>query len=38
MILIIGDVETCRRKLARYAELGVDRVMCLMQIGYLEHD
>jgi alkanesulfonate monooxygenase SsuD/methylene tetrahydromethanopterin reductase-like flavin-dependent oxidoreductase (luciferase family) len=35
--VIIGDVETCRRKLARYAEQGVDRVMCLMQMGHLEH-
>jgi hypothetical protein len=37
MILPIADVETCRRKLARYAELGLDRVMRLMQMGYLEH-
>jgi alkanesulfonate monooxygenase SsuD/methylene tetrahydromethanopterin reductase-like flavin-dependent oxidoreductase (luciferase family) len=36
--VIIGDVETCRRKLARYAELGVDRLMCLMQLGYLSHE
>lgn len=35
--VIIGDVEVCRRKLARYAELGVDRLMCLMQMGYLPH-
>jgi alkanesulfonate monooxygenase SsuD/methylene tetrahydromethanopterin reductase-like flavin-dependent oxidoreductase (luciferase family) len=35
--VIIGDVETCRRKLARYADLGVDRLMCLMQMGHLEH-
>jgi alkanesulfonate monooxygenase SsuD/methylene tetrahydromethanopterin reductase-like flavin-dependent oxidoreductase (luciferase family) len=35
--VIIGDVETCRRKIARYAALGVDRLMCLMQVGHLEH-
>ncbi|MFO0688643.1 MAG: LLM class flavin-dependent oxidoreductase [Myxococcota bacterium] len=36
--VIIGDVETCRRKLARYSALGVDRVMCLMQMGHLPHE
>ena len=36
--VIIGDVETCRRKLERYAALGVDRVMCLMQMGHLPHE
>jgi alkanesulfonate monooxygenase SsuD/methylene tetrahydromethanopterin reductase-like flavin-dependent oxidoreductase (luciferase family) len=36
--VIIGDVETCRRKLAAYAELGVDRLMCLMQMGHLPHE
>ncbi len=35
--VIIGDVETCRRKLAGYAEIGVDRLMCLMQMGSLAH-
>ena len=35
--VLIGDPETCRRKLERYAELGVDRLMCLMQMGHLEH-
>lgn len=36
--VIIGDVETCRRKLARYAEMDVDRIMCLMQMGHLPHE
>lgn len=36
--VIIGDVGTCRRKLGRYAELGVDRIMCLMQMGHLPHE
>jgi hypothetical protein len=36
--VIIGDVELCRRKLARYAALGTDRLMCLMQFGTLSHE
>jgi alkanesulfonate monooxygenase SsuD/methylene tetrahydromethanopterin reductase-like flavin-dependent oxidoreductase (luciferase family) len=35
--VIIGDVETCRRKLEAYAAGGIDRLMCLMQVGHLEH-
>jgi alkanesulfonate monooxygenase SsuD/methylene tetrahydromethanopterin reductase-like flavin-dependent oxidoreductase (luciferase family) len=35
--VIIGDVDLCRRKLARYAALGTDRLMCLMQFGPLSH-
>lgn len=35
--VIIGDVDLCRRKLARYAALGTDRLMCLMQFGTLPH-
>ncbi len=30
---IIGDLETCRRKMNRYRETGVDRLMCLVQMG-----
>jgi hypothetical protein len=33
-----GDVETCRRKLALHAEVGVDRLMCLMQMERLPHE
>ena len=36
--VVIGDVETCRRKLAGYEALGVDRLMCLMQMGELPHE
>ena len=36
--IIIGDVETCRRKMQRYKDIGVDRLMCFMQIGDLPHD
>ena len=34
---IIGDVDTCLRKLHRIADLGVDRLLCLMQLGHLPH-
>jgi alkanesulfonate monooxygenase SsuD/methylene tetrahydromethanopterin reductase-like flavin-dependent oxidoreductase (luciferase family) len=35
--VVIGDVDACRAKLARYAALGTDRLMCLMQFGTLAH-
>ena len=34
---IIGDVESCREKLEKFAALGVDRLMCLMDFGALPH-
>ena len=36
--VIIGDPETCRRKIEGYKDLGVDRMMCFMQIGDLPQD
>ncbi len=33
--VLIGDVESCRRKLRAIEALGVDRLMCLMQFGAL---
>jgi alkanesulfonate monooxygenase SsuD/methylene tetrahydromethanopterin reductase-like flavin-dependent oxidoreductase (luciferase family) len=36
--VIVGDVDTCRRKMQRYADAGVDRLMCLMQFGHLSHE
>jgi alkanesulfonate monooxygenase SsuD/methylene tetrahydromethanopterin reductase-like flavin-dependent oxidoreductase (luciferase family) len=36
--VIIGDADLCRRKLARYAAIGTDRLMCLMQFGTLSHE
>ncbi|NQZ97867.1 MAG: LLM class flavin-dependent oxidoreductase, partial [Myxococcales bacterium] len=36
--VIIGDVDTCRRKLERLRDLGLDRLMCLMQMGPLRHE
>jgi alkanesulfonate monooxygenase SsuD/methylene tetrahydromethanopterin reductase-like flavin-dependent oxidoreductase (luciferase family) len=35
---IIGDVESCRRKLRSFASTGIDRLMCLMQFGQLSHE
>ncbi len=31
--VIIGDVETCRAKMAKFRDIGVDRLMCLLQMG-----
>jgi alkanesulfonate monooxygenase SsuD/methylene tetrahydromethanopterin reductase-like flavin-dependent oxidoreductase (luciferase family) len=36
--LIVGSPETCRRKLRAYADLGIDRMMCMQQIGGIGHD
>ncbi|QFU89978.1 LLM class flavin-dependent oxidoreductase [Amycolatopsis sp. YIM 10] len=36
--LIVGSPDTCRRKLRAYADLGIDRMMCLQQIGGIPHD
>jgi len=36
--VVIGDVDTCRRKIARYAQIGCDRLMCLMQFGGLRQE
>ncbi|GGS17632.1 LLM class flavin-dependent oxidoreductase [Actinokineospora fastidiosa] len=36
--LIVGSPDTCRKKLRAYADLGIDRLMCLHQIGGLTHE
>ncbi|HEV2778620.1 MAG TPA: LLM class flavin-dependent oxidoreductase [Actinophytocola sp.] len=36
--LIVGSPDTCRAKLRRYADLGIDRLMCFHQVGHLPHD
>jgi alkanesulfonate monooxygenase SsuD/methylene tetrahydromethanopterin reductase-like flavin-dependent oxidoreductase (luciferase family) len=36
--LIVGSPDTCRKKLQAYANLGIDRLMCLQQIGGMPHD
>jgi alkanesulfonate monooxygenase SsuD/methylene tetrahydromethanopterin reductase-like flavin-dependent oxidoreductase (luciferase family) len=35
--VIIGDVPTCRRKMERFRDIGVDRLMCLVQMGEVPH-
>ena len=37
-MVVIGDPAQCRRKLERYADLGLHSVMCQVQIGDLPHD
>jgi alkanesulfonate monooxygenase SsuD/methylene tetrahydromethanopterin reductase-like flavin-dependent oxidoreductase (luciferase family) len=34
----IGDTDRCREKMERYAEIGVDRLMCLHQFGALPQE
>jgi alkanesulfonate monooxygenase SsuD/methylene tetrahydromethanopterin reductase-like flavin-dependent oxidoreductase (luciferase family) len=36
--MVIGDVATCTRKMAKYAGMGVDRLLCFQQFGWLSHD
>lgn len=36
--LIVGSKATCREKLRRYADLGIDRLMCFHQVGRLPHE
>jgi alkanesulfonate monooxygenase SsuD/methylene tetrahydromethanopterin reductase-like flavin-dependent oxidoreductase (luciferase family) len=36
--VIIGDPETCRRKMERYRDIGVDRLLCFQQVGALSHE
>jgi hypothetical protein len=35
--VIIGDVDTCAKKMAGYRDIGVDRLMCLVQMGEVPH-
>ena len=37
-MIVIGDVDTCIRKMKHYADLGVDELICYVQWGYLEHE
>ena len=36
--VIIGDPETCRRKMAHYRDIGVDSLLCFQQVGALQHE
>ena len=37
-MIIVGDPDQCLEKMRRYADLGVDRLLCYVQFGYLPHD
>ena len=37
-MIIVGDPETCVEKMVKYAELGVDQLICYVQFGYLKHE
>ena len=36
--VVIGSVEECRKKMEGFREIGVDRLMCLMQMGEVPHE
>jgi alkanesulfonate monooxygenase SsuD/methylene tetrahydromethanopterin reductase-like flavin-dependent oxidoreductase (luciferase family) len=36
-MIVIGDVDTCVRKMKHYADLGIDELICYVQWGFLEH-
>jgi alkanesulfonate monooxygenase SsuD/methylene tetrahydromethanopterin reductase-like flavin-dependent oxidoreductase (luciferase family) len=36
-MIVIGDAETCIRKMKRYADLGIDELICYVQWGYLDN-
>ncbi|HEX2590311.1 MAG TPA: LLM class flavin-dependent oxidoreductase [Rhizomicrobium sp.] len=36
--VIIGDVDHCRKKAQKYADIGADRLLCLMQFGAVPHE
>jgi hypothetical protein len=36
--VIVGDVDHCAKKAAQYANIGTDRLMCLLQYGRIPHE
>ena len=36
--LVIGDVDTCRRKVEKFKDVGFDRLLCMHQFGELRHE
>jgi alkanesulfonate monooxygenase SsuD/methylene tetrahydromethanopterin reductase-like flavin-dependent oxidoreductase (luciferase family) len=36
--LIVGSPDTCARKLKAYADIGIDRMMCLQHMGGINHE
>ena len=37
-MIIIGTPEMCLEKVLKYAEVGVDQLLCYMQFGMLPHE
>src|SRR5262249_14596301 len=37
-MIIVGDPDACLRKMLRYADLGVDQLLCYVQFGRLPHE
>jgi len=37
-MLVVGDPERCFEKMTRYADLGVDQLICYVQFGYNSHE
>jgi alkanesulfonate monooxygenase SsuD/methylene tetrahydromethanopterin reductase-like flavin-dependent oxidoreductase (luciferase family) len=37
-MIIVGDVDRCIGKMRRYADLGVDQLLCYVQFGALGHE
>jgi alkanesulfonate monooxygenase SsuD/methylene tetrahydromethanopterin reductase-like flavin-dependent oxidoreductase (luciferase family) len=37
-MIIVGDPDQCLKKMLRYAELGVDELLCYVQFGRLPHE
>jgi alkanesulfonate monooxygenase SsuD/methylene tetrahydromethanopterin reductase-like flavin-dependent oxidoreductase (luciferase family) len=37
-MFIVGDPEQCFEKMRRYADLGVDQMVCRVEYGHLSHE
>jgi alkanesulfonate monooxygenase SsuD/methylene tetrahydromethanopterin reductase-like flavin-dependent oxidoreductase (luciferase family) len=37
-MIVVGDPDQCLEKMLRYADLGVDQLICYVQFGYLPHE
>jgi len=36
--VVIGDVDACRKKIAGYQDIEIDRLMCLMSFGFVKQE
>ena len=36
--VIVGDIRTCMRKMERFRDIGMNRLMCLVQMGEVPHE